>query len=165
MKNSKFIKGDFANNLKKVIDMLKTNKHVIGNINMDLYQKDNSNVEHECQSTGCVIGHSVRLLTDKDFFLLEKQKKKQKTSAYFILCKEYFGVDSHSDTWYFLFGENWADSEEFAAERILLFLLVDRNIKSIEDIETGEYLYEEGITSILFLYYEKKKHKTIRNHY
>lgn len=165
MKNSKFIKGDFANNLKKVIDMLKTNKHVIGNINMDLYQKGNSNVKHECQSTGCVIGHSVRLLTDKDFFLLEKQKEKVESSAYSILCKEYFGIDFQSHTWYFLFSANWADSAIFAAERILLFLLVNRDIKSIEDIETGEYLYEEGITSILFLYYEKKKHKTIRNHY
>lgn len=151
------VKGEYKVNLEKVIKMLLGDEFVKGKINMDIYQEGNCDVEHECKSTGCVIGHSVRLLTKDDFLLLEEQKKSVKSSAYSIFCKEYFGIDFQCDAWYFLFGANWANSALFAAERIEFFLMFDRNIKSIEDMEEGEYLYEAGITSFSFVHYEEKR--------
>lgn len=152
------VKGEYRNNLKKVIKMLSTNEHVKNNIDMDVYQYNDDHddelpldaQQYECQTTGCVLGHSLRLLNHNEFLIMNQKSENGERSIYRQLVEAYFGIEYYGIDWSFLFGARWLNDASYCIKRIQYYLDNDMKMDRVISTETGDYDYLFAKTTIDF---------------
>ena len=145
----KLVKGEFINNLEKVIDMLRDNEYVKNNIDMYVYQYNDDHdderpqdiQQHECKTTGCILGHSLRLLDHDEFLKMNQKSKTYRISIYYQLVQEYFGIEHCGADWSFLFGNRWPNDASYCIKRIRFYLDNQVNMKLLQLSEDNERLF------------------------
>ena len=113
--------------------------------------------EHECETTGCVLGHSLRLLKKDEFIKMHQDCKHSKISIYYKLVQDYFGIEFRGVGWSFLFGAKWPNDPLCCIERIQYYLENEMDMDMVQLSElTDDYSYHFGKTTINFIRVENK---------
>ena len=120
-------------NLKRMFN------HILENvpeekIKMSLYRPLFEQTSHECQTVGCVLGHSV-ILDNWD-----NVPKKSSNNINFRKWSELFtNIKYHSYCWYWCFGASWPNDKEQILLRIK-YLIDNKNMP--DDWDGFSYSYE-----------------------
>ena len=165
------IKNDYSNNLAKLIEMLKES-NFDKRLNMTIYRADDFTKAADCNTIGCILGHSTNLIRPEE--LEELSDKTNKTEEMFgkdtrmgvfydILSEVYFiPLDKRTsgwiDPWTFIFGPDWENSSLLAIKRIETYLSCNTEMEEVVKLEKDDYSYNyhKGISTIDFFNKNKK---------